>query len=156
MNYLRHIFDYLPCIFNLLREVFYRMKKIFFFVRDTFFRNCFPYDFLRACLRLYQTNIKNKPEIFRISQACFLESINRAVKTPTILHRNGSGIHIIPLPEFISRTWRSANILCSCAQPRTPRPSPGLTCICFRRHWSCRAAIREFLSRRNNLSSCSF
>ena len=30
LKYLRHIFDYLPCIFNLLREVFYHTKKIFF------------------------------------------------------------------------------------------------------------------------------
>ncbi len=30
MKYLRHIFDYLPCILNYLRELFYRAKKIFF------------------------------------------------------------------------------------------------------------------------------
>ena len=38
LKYLRHIFDYLPCIFNFLRELFYRGKlKIFFFARGKFY-----------------------------------------------------------------------------------------------------------------------
>ena len=38
MNYLRHIFDYLPCIFIFLREVFYREKKYFFHAKQILYR----------------------------------------------------------------------------------------------------------------------
>ena len=38
MNYLRHIFDYLPCFFNFLREVFYHAQKKYFFRRKRFFK----------------------------------------------------------------------------------------------------------------------
>ena len=46
MKYLRHIFDYLPCIFNLLRELFYTYKKKIFFAGGSFFIILFPAGFL--------------------------------------------------------------------------------------------------------------
>ena len=64
MNYLRHIFDYVPCIFNLLREVFYQIKKYFFFVRSHFLMEPLTADFLRNLLAYIWFILKYLEHIF--------------------------------------------------------------------------------------------
>ena len=95
MNYLRHIFDYLPCFFNLLREVFYHMKKIFFFARGKFYIKPLHAYFLQGHVFNVRKSLKQNAEeaAFAALRMAYEESVNK--------NSGNSSCHIRqnPLPE---------------------------------------------------------
>ena len=91
LNYLRHIFDYLPCIFNLLREVFYHTKNKIFF-RETVFSQTSPQPIFYIPVSADTTpTLKSLKNIYFSIRELFRNPLNKHTK---ILQSNLSGPYI--------------------------------------------------------------